>query len=59
MESRKNGTDEPICRAGIETQTERKDVWTLCGGEEGRMNCEIRFDINILPCVSEQWEPAR
>lgn len=26
MESRKNGTDEPICRAGIETQTQTMDV---------------------------------
>ena len=28
MESRKNGTDEPICRAGIETQTQRMDLWS-------------------------------
>ena len=24
----KNGTDEPICRAGIEMQTQRTDLWT-------------------------------
>ena len=28
MESRGNGTDEHIYRAGIETQTERTDLWT-------------------------------
>ena len=27
----KNGTDEPICRAGIETRTSRIDVWTHRG----------------------------
>ena len=27
----KNGTDEPICRAGIETQTQKMDVWTQEG----------------------------
>ena len=25
--SEKNGTDKPICRAGIETQTWRMDMW--------------------------------
>jgi len=25
----KNGVDEPICKEGMETQTERRDVWTL------------------------------
>ena len=24
----KNGTDEPICREGIEMQTQRTDLWT-------------------------------
>ena len=28
----KNGTDEPICRAGIEKQTQRADVWTWGDG---------------------------
>ena len=31
MGSRKNGTDEPICRAGIETQTQRMGLWTQQG----------------------------
>ena len=30
----KNGTDEHICRAGIETQMQRTDVWTR-GGRGG------------------------
>ena len=33
IESRKNGADEPICRAGIEMQTEGMDLWTLQGKE--------------------------
>ena len=36
MESRKNGTDELICRAGIETQTERMVAWTWKGAGTGR-----------------------
>ena len=27
----KNGTEEPICRAGLETKTCRMDVWTQQG----------------------------
>jgi len=30
---KKNGTDEPICRAGIETQMQRVDLWTRQGKE--------------------------
>ena len=33
MESRKNGTDEPICRTGIETQIQRTDLWSQQGKE--------------------------
>ena len=29
----RNGTDEPIYRVGIETQTQRTDVWTQQGRE--------------------------
>ena len=29
----KDGTDEPICRAVVETQTSRMDLWTRLGGE--------------------------
>ena len=31
----KNGTDEPICKAGIETQTQRIDLHTVGEGEGG------------------------
>ena len=27
----KDGTDEPICRAAMETQTQRTDLWTQWG----------------------------
>ena len=33
IESRKNGADEPICRAGIEMQTWGMGVWTQQGKE--------------------------
>ena len=36
MESRKNGADEPICRAGIEMQTERTDLTQRGKGKVGR-----------------------
>ena len=29
----KDGTDEPICRAAVETQTQRPDLWTQRGKE--------------------------
>ena len=29
----KNGTDEPICRAGLETQTWRRGLWIQWGKE--------------------------
>ena len=39
----KNGPDEPINRAGIETQTQRMDMWTQREGAGG-MNWEIKID---------------
>ena len=33
MESRKDGTDGPICRAGIETEMWRKGLWSQWGKE--------------------------
>ena len=38
MRIQKNSTDEPICREGIETQTQQKDLWTQYGEGEGGMN---------------------
>ena len=37
----KNGTDEPICRAGIEIQTQRANVWTQGSGEGGE--CQMKW----------------
>ena len=54
MESRKNGTDEPVCKAEIETQMERTNVWTPWGkggGGGGGMNWEIGIDIYTLICI--------
>ena len=34
-EIQKNGTDEPICRAGIEMQMEGTDLWTQGWGKGG------------------------
>ena len=34
----KNGTDQPMCRAGIDTQMWRMDVWTWGGRRRGGMN---------------------
>ena len=31
MESTQNGTDGPICRAGIEMQTQKSDLWKQQG----------------------------
>ena len=47
----KNGTDEPICTAGIETQMERTNILTWRGGAWSGMNWEIVFDVYTLPCV--------
>ena len=45
-------TDEPVCRAEIETQMQRTNVWTPRGefcGEGGRvMNWEIGIDMYTL-----------
>ena len=50
----KNGTDEPISRAGIETQTQRMNTWTLGREGEGGTNWEIMCQyIYTLPCVKQ------
>ena len=46
----KNGTDEPICRAGIELLTHGTDVDARGEGENGT-NWEIETDIYPLLCV--------
>ena len=54
----KNGTDELVCRAEIETQMQRTNVWTpmgegggVAGG--GGMNWEIGTDIYMLICIKQ------
>ena len=37
MESRKNSTDEPICKAKIGTQTQRINVWAPSGESSGNI----------------------
>ena len=52
----KNGTDEPVCKAEVETQMQRTNVWTP-RGESGRwggvMNWEIGIDIYTLICIKQ------
>ena len=52
----KNGTDELVCKAEIETQMQRTNVWTPKeesggGSDGGGRNCEIRIDIYTLICI--------
>ena len=53
----KNGTDEPICRAEIETQMQRANVWPprgeSGGGGGGGINWEIGIDIYTLICIKQ------
>ena len=51
MESRKDGTDEPICRAGTETQTQGTNVWTPRREGEGQTNRERRTDVHTPQCA--------
>ena len=36
-----NGIDEPICREGMETQTQRMDLWTESGKERMRQTEKV------------------
>ena len=56
--TQKNGTDELVCRAGIETDAEKKRMDTKggkwrgrCGGGAAVMNLEIGIDIYTLICI--------
>ena len=48
----KNGTDELHCKAEIETQMQRTNVWKP-RGECGGMNWEIGVDIYTLTCMKQ------
>ena len=57
-----NGTDEPVCRAEIETQKQRKNVWTPRGrsgggGGSGVMNWEVGIDMYTLMCM--KWMTSK
>ena len=55
--TQKNGTDDPVCRAEIETQMQRTNVWTASGESGGGCsgagvtNWEIGIDIYTLICM--------
>ena len=56
--TQKNGTDELVCKAEIETQMQRTNVWTPRGesgrdGGGGVMNWEIGIDIYTLICIKQ------
>ena len=53
----KNGTDEAICRAGTETQTQRPDLWTAGEGEGGR-NWEQQWNMYISVCQTDSYREA-
>ena len=57
MWTQKNGTDEPVCRAEIEIQTQSPDLWTQQGRDRlGR--AESRRDV-YTPLSVEQTHPER
>ena len=54
----KNGTDELVCKAEVETQMQRTNVWTPKGesggeGDGGGMNWEIGIDLYTLICIKQ------
>ena len=48
----KTGTDELICKAGIEMQMWRMGIWTQGREGKGGMSWEIRTDMYTLPHVN-------
>ena len=51
----KNGIDELICKAEIETQMQRTNM-DAKGGKWGRMNWDIQIDTYILLCITQIGE---
>ena len=51
----KDGTDESICRAAMEMQTQRTDLWTWCGvgGEEGGTNGQSTMETYTLLYIKQ------
>ena len=56
----KDGTDEIICSTAMETQIQKTDLWTWCGGgEEGEdeMYRESNMETYItISKIDSQWE---
>ena len=53
----KNGTEEIICRATMEKQTQRIDLWTWGEGGEGEMCGESNMETYITICkIDNQQE---
>ena len=42
----RQGTDEPICRAAMETQPQRAGLWTQSGKE--RVGCNERMELKHM-----------
>ena len=58
----RNGTDEliNICRAAIETQTQRTDLWTQRGKERvGQIETVALQDIHYHMLSRQKWESAQ
>ena len=55
----KDGTDEPICRAAMETQTLRTYLWKWLRGREGGRYGKSNMETYITTCkIDSQWEFA-
>ena len=57
----KNGTDEPIWRAGIETQTQKMDMWTQESGGWwwwSELGDEDWHTYTTMCNTASQWEAA-
>lgn len=55
----KNGTDEPTCRAGVEMQAWRTDLWTQQGKERVGQMERVTLHIYTVMCkLDSQWEVA-
>ena len=43
-----NGTDERTCKAEIETQTERANIWAWREGRDSEVSWKVGTDVYIL-----------
>ena len=50
----KDSTEKPICRAAMEMQTQRTDLWTV-GEGEGGMNGESSIHVTLHK-IDNHWE---